>query len=210
MAIPNLQHEVEAARQKYPEAWRNAHTGNAQTEDFVRLLARDVRAKHGPRWGLNGKRGNPNDLSDDILAIDVVNGGAMEIIDIIAGAGGPSPSPVWNVGPGGPGDRGTFVGTFTVPDGGSVPGPSPVKPCPDPSAHVPKPPKPYPGDRVWDPIGAQLLSDMQRVGQDRLNPQSGTWWARTIWRVVNEGQTLEQSIAQSRTEWCAVLGIPVI
>lgn len=217
MAIPNLLPDVEAARQKYPQAWANAHTGNAQTEDFIRLLARDVRAKHGPKWGLNGKRGDPNDISDDILAysgegsaVDVVNGGPMEIIDVIGGAGGPNPQPSWNVGPGGPGDKGTFVGTFTVPGGGTGPTPPPGPVCPDPSAHLPKPPKPYPGDRVWDPIGVQLLADMKRAGQDRLNPQSGTWWGRTIWRVVNEGQTLEQSIAQSRVEWCAVLGIPVV
>jgi hypothetical protein len=152
MAIPNLVSEVEAARQKYPEAWRNAHTGNANTEDFIRLCVRDIRAKHGNRWGLNGKRGNPNDISDDIItysgegtAVDVTNGNApMEIIDVIGGAGGPNPQPVWNPGPGGPGDRGAFVGTFSVPDaGGGTPGgggtpPGPI--CPDPNAHKPKPP----------------------------------------------------------------------
>lgn len=123
MAIPNLVHEVEAARQKYPEAWANAHTGNAHTEDFNRLLARDVRLKHGTRWGMNGKRGNPDDLSDDVLAyagegtaIDSRTGGPMEIIDVIAKAGAPDAHPTWIVGPGGPGDIGTFVGDFTVPD----------------------------------------------------------------------------------------------
>lgn len=122
MSIPNLQHEVEAARQKYPQAWRDAHTGNPQTEDFIRLCVRDIREKHGDRWGLNGKRGNPNDISDDVVAyagegtaVDSATGGPMEIIDVIASAGTPGATPVWNVGPGGAGDVGTVVKQFTVP-----------------------------------------------------------------------------------------------
>ena len=219
MAIPNLLHEVEAARQKYPLAWADAHTGNARTEDFIRLLARDVRLKHGPRWGLNGKRGNPQDISDDVLAyqgegsaVDVTNGNsAMEIIDVIGGAGGPNPQPVWNVGPGGPGDRGAFVGTFTVPGASDgTPPPPPVKPCPDPKAHEPKPPTPYPADEsIWDAVAVQLLADMKRAGQPTLDTGSGRWFARTIWRHVNQGMSLQASIAVSRVEWCQVLGIPV-
>jgi hypothetical protein len=222
MAIPNLLHEVEAARQKYPEAWKNAHTGNAQTEDFNRLLARDVRAKYGDNWGMNGKRGNPNDLSDDVLAysgegtaIDVVNGGPMEIIDVIGGAGGPNPVPTWNVGPGGPGDKGTVVKVFTVPgDPGTTPPPTtdPCKACKDELAtlkanSVPK--VGYPGDHVWDQFGAVYLADVQRAGQT-LNAQSFRWAGRTIHDDYMEGLSLEASIAKHRVEWCQALGIPVI
>ena len=216
MPIPNLIDDVRAAQLKYPVAWRNSHTGNVATEDFIRLLARDVRLKYGPRWGLNGKRGDPNDISDDILAysgegtaIDRLTGGPMEIIDVIARAGAADASPQWGVAPGGVGDVGAFVGVFSVPgDVGTTP-PLP-KPCPDPTAHEPKPPKPYPGDAVWDAVSTQLLSDMQRGGQPTLNVGSGRWIARTIWRVVNEGMGLQASIAKSRIEWCEVLGIPVI
>lgn len=215
MAIPNLLPDVEAARQKYPTAWANAHTGNTQTEDFIRLLARDVRATHGSRWGLNGKRGKPQDISDDVLAyagegsaVDVVNGGPMEIIDVIAGAGGPSPQPVWNVGPGGPGDKGTVVTSFTVP-GDPTPGPvpPPVKPCPDPSAHLPKPPKPYPGDGKGAELGTAIFADYAAVAQP-ANPGMMIWAWRTAWDAANEGLTMDQSITKHRNEWRAILGLP--
>ncbi len=205
MPIPNMQSEVDAGRVRWPQDWKDAHTGNANTEGFIKKLATHLHATD-PRWGLNGKRGNPNDISDDVLAfkgegtaVDAVNGGAMEIIDVIGGAGGPSPQPVWNVGPGGPGDRGTWVD----------PRPGLVT-CPDPTAHIPKPPKPpkaYPGDRVWDSLGETLVADLALKGQ-ALDARSGMWWARTIWRVATEDMTIEQSAAQSRKEWRAVLGLP--
>ena len=131
MPIPNLLNEVEAARVRWPQDWRDAHTGNANTEGFVRKLAAHLSANVDLRWGLNGKRGNPDDISDDILAyrgegsaIDVRTGGPMEIIDIIGGAGGPNPQPVWNVGPGGPGDRGTWVASNII----NPPPPPPPQP----------------------------------------------------------------------------------
>ena len=64
--IPNLLSEVEACKRQYPEAWRHAHTGSARTEEFIRLLAARCHAI-SPRFGLNGKRGNPDDLSNDAL-----------------------------------------------------------------------------------------------------------------------------------------------
>lgn len=217
MAVPNLLNEVEAARQKYPTAWANAHTGNAQTEDFIRLLARDVRAKYGPKWGLNGKRGNPQDISDDILAyagegsaVDVVNGGPMEIIDVIGAAGTPSAVPTWNVGPGGPGDRGTVVTVFTVP--GDTPAPDPCAACKSELATLKATSVPkvgYPGDAVWDAFGSVYEADVKRAGQT-LNAQSFRWAGRTIHDDYMEGLTLEASIARHRAEWCAVLGIPVV
>jgi hypothetical protein len=225
MAIPNLMHEVDAARRKYPQAWANAHTGGPGTEDFIRLLARDLRLAHGPRWGLNGKRGNPNDISDDVIAyqgegtaVDVTNGNtAMEIIDVIGKAGNPvnhpdpneRPFPVWNVGPGGIGDRGAFVGTFSVPDSPGTPGVpgTPATPsCPDPSAHQPKPKPSYPGDRPFDAVGQQLEADYREAGQT-LNAQSATWFSRTIWDHVVEGLSLDASIAKHRTEWRQALGL---
>ena len=231
MAIPNLLHEVEAARQKYPDAWRNAHTGNAQTEDFIRLCARDIQAKHGPRWGLNGKRGKPQDISDDVLAysgegsaVDVVNGGPMEIIDVIAGAGGPNPQPVWNVGPGGPGDKGTFVGTFSVPGGGTTPPPTdPCKACKDELAALKASSVPkvgYPGDHVWDAFGTAIIADYKRAGRVVtdvhgvehviMDARSYAWGGRTMHDDYMEGLTLQQSIEKHRAEWLALLGLPPV
>lgn len=141
MAIPNYQAEVAAAAERYPTEWRAAHRDGPNTEAFIRLLARDLHAID-PRCGLNGKRGNPNDISDDVIAIrgegsavDVVNGGPMEIIDVIVGAGGPNPQPAWNVAPGGAGDRGTWVKPEGVPT--PVPTPTPV-PVPQTCQFQPK------------------------------------------------------------------------
>jgi hypothetical protein len=134
MAIPNFLEEVRTAQDLFPNEWRSAHTGGPGTEDFIRLLAARLHAMD-PRCGLNGKRGDPRDISDDVIAIrgegsavDLVNGGPMEIIDVIVGAGGPNPQPAWSVAPGGPGDKGTWV----APSPGPTPqpqqgqGPAPV------------------------------------------------------------------------------------
>lgn len=205
MAIPNQIHEVEVARQQWPQDWKDAHTGNANTEGFIRKLAARLYAQDA-RWGLNGKRGNPQDISDDVLAyrgegtaVDVVNGGPMEIIDVIAGAGGPSPTPAWIVAPGGPGDKGTWVKP-------AVSGPAPGPVCPDPSAHIPKPPPPYPGDRVFDALGIRLIDDYAAAGRT-LDFQSGTWFGRVIYDHLSGGLTMEQSIQKHRGEWLAALGL---
>jgi hypothetical protein len=140
--------------------------------------------------------------------------GPMEIIDVIGAAGSPNASPQWAVAPGGVGDRGAWVkpakvhGEQGVPvPGGGTPGPGPSGPvCPDPKAHEPKPKPGYPGDRIFDVVGIQLERDYARAGQ-LLNAQSATWFARVLWDHLNEGLTLEASIAKHRQGWCAVLGI---
>ena len=102
MPIPNYQHVIAALAQQHPEAWRNAHTNNAHTEDFIRIAADHLHRFVDASIGLNGKRGNADDISDDALAIfhaegTVVDrtGQRMEVIDCIIGAGGPNPSPGW-------------------------------------------------------------------------------------------------------------------
>lgn len=82
-------------------------------------------------------------------------------------------------------------------------------PVPAPQAPKPPSPKPYPGDRVFETIGAVLEADYHEAGQT-LNAGSATWFARTIWRHVNEGMTMEQSTAQSRKEWRAALSLPPV
>lgn len=82
------------------------------------------------------------------------------------------------------------------------PGPAPAPPPPPPA------PKPYPGDAYFaSAIGVPLEADYALAGQ-RLDAGSATWFARTIWRHVNEGMTMEASVAQGRKEWRAALGLP--
>lgn len=147
-AQPNERASVEACVTRYPAAWACAHTGRACSADFVILCARDLSSKDA-NWGVNGKRGNPADLSQDILAyrgtgtaIDVTRGNApMEIIDVIACAGGGpncSPSVAWGVAPGGTGDRGAWVDPWSVQPtaGGTAPTPNPTPTPPQPAPSV--------------------------------------------------------------------------
>lgn len=87
----------------------------------------------------------------------------------------------------------------------TVPGCQPPTPTPVPQ---PPAPKPYPGDQFFIEKMGQLLEwDYAEAGQ-RLNAGSSVWFSRTIWRYVNEGMSIEQSVAQSRKEWRAALGLP--
>lgn len=190
MPIPNLLHEVERTKADYPLAWQQAHTNSPQTEDFIRILAGRLH-RIDPNFGLNGKRGNPNDISDDVVNYrgegpghDPTNGNTpVTVIDVIGSAGAPDAYPAWTV--------------FS-----ELPGPgawvSPLAIAPP----APEPPKPtYPGDLFFTvSIGDPLAADYATAKQV-LNSGTAVWFARTIWRVVNEGMTAEQSLAISRAQW---------
>lgn len=208
-AVTNYQNEVGAMAAKYPNEWRNAHSGNAQTEDFIRLLAAHLHATD-PNCGLNGKRGNPDDISDDVIAIydesgDVVDrtGKRMHIIDCIGGAGGPNPTPAW-ASVGGPSPGAWVKPTAVVPSPGPTPGPTP-KPCPDPSAHQPKPAPAYPGDVFGAQIGAALFADYAKASNPP-NDGMGVWFFRVAWDA-SHGLSVQDAIAKHRAEWRAQLGL---
>lgn len=123
MACPNYQADVERCAAENPDAWTNAHTGNAHTEDFIRILAAELYAKDA-RVGLNGKRGVPTDISDDALNVldpddgpgHTPEGDQCWVVDVIIGAGGPNPTPTWNAFSDAESSTGAHV----------VPGPPPV------------------------------------------------------------------------------------
>ena len=102
MACPNYEAEVVRLKNQHPTEWANAHTGNAHTEDFVRIVAEYLH-ELDPNVGLNGKRGNPNDISDDALNIlDPIDGPGRTpdgercwVVDFIASAGSPNASVTW-------------------------------------------------------------------------------------------------------------------
>jgi hypothetical protein len=199
--IPNLKHVVEQCKTDHPEAWANAHTGNAQTKDFIKILATALKAQD-VRFGLNGKRGDPNNISDDAVnylcdasesAGRTPEGLPCVVIDCIMGAGGPDPKAGWIV-------FNTLVeGSGANVDPNAKPKPKPLPP-PQP-VH-----KPYPGDDFFVRLGQALESDYTEAGQ-RLNAGSVVWISRTLWRYLNEGMTIEASTAQSRKEWRAALGL---
>jgi hypothetical protein len=173
------------------------HEGQARFVDDVVLALH----KRDPRWGHLKK--NPGQTQvhghgEDSALYLAPMPGLSTSVDFIGGAGGPDPKPGWIV------DeprysRSDWIDPTT--HGGSEPKPEP-KPEPIPApVH-----KPYPGDGFFINIGAQLEADYALAGQ-RLNAGSAIWIARTIWRTVNEGMSIEASTAQSRKEWRAALGL---
>lgn len=118
----------------YPDDWRNAHNGSEPSgSTFVRrwaLACRDA----GIDVGVNGKRGTET-LSQDVLTLGVQSGAAQDtsgtvpslvIADVIAGAGGPSPSVGWNdVSAAAPG---RYIDPWLEPS--EQPGPAPEPPPP--------------------------------------------------------------------------------
>lgn len=104
--IPNYQKQVDACKTKYADAWTHAHVeGDPRRTEWIQLCAADIHAID-KSVGCNGKRGNPHDLSADALNIlcstadsegKTPEGYPCAVVDVIAGAGGPNPQPVWNV-----------------------------------------------------------------------------------------------------------------
>jgi hypothetical protein len=62
-----------------------AETGFGEGDDQW-VFTREVARRLGGRWGMNGKRGNPNDPSGDILAWDIP-GFAPQLFDILIASG---------------------------------------------------------------------------------------------------------------------------
>lgn len=205
MACPNYQRDIERLKDQHPQAWKDAHTGNAHTEDFVRLVAAHLHALD-PHVALNGKRGNPHDISDDALNIlDPIDGPGRTptgqrcwVVDFIANAGASNASVYWN--------------PQTDPVGSSGANVKPGAAPPVPGQPPPPVVKPYPGDAVWDAVGAELFEDYAKAGQGP-NPQMGRWFGRTIWDATEGDEsgtvlTVEASITKHRKEWRAALGLP--
>lgn len=190
-----------------PNTFKCAHTPAACGWNFIKLLACKLNPEPslGP-WGLNGKRGNPRDLSYDALnfrgegpGTDATTGKAVTVIDVIASAGGPTPSAAWTAFDDPVASSGAFVAPRCkgdVPDTTAEPEPPPPAPS--------KPP--YPGDEVFDQIADALFADYANVGNPP-NPGMGRWFGRTVfdWLAGNE-KTLPDSIKKHRAEWCALLG----
>lgn len=140
--------EVAAA---YPKAWAEAHNGSFddRSREYNRLCALALRAK-GIYAGLNGKRGNPDTPSDDILNFPLAagEGGAQDksgrfpeiaIIDYIIGAGDPD---IRKRSIGWIDQSAAAPGYFLDPKGQVVPFPAPPPPSTPPTPVPVTPPAP--------------------------------------------------------------------
>lgn len=151
MAIPNCQHIVEQLARDFPQEWRSAHNpsgGGPETEAFIRRLAYVLHTTVDARFGLNGKRGNYNDISDDVVnwigegpGNDPKTGQRVTVIDVIGGAGGPNPQPMWMPfsdlpGPGGWVKPEPVGGSSSGGGGTPLPAPPSTPPAPDYTAKL--------------------------------------------------------------------------
>ena len=90
---------VEQVAREYPAALRNSCQDHGGTWEFMDRVVDRLRT-FDTRWGYNGKRGNANDPSHDVVAYNFgsqADQGTTEvyIIDIIIGHCGNSPGPAW-------------------------------------------------------------------------------------------------------------------
>ena len=132
----------EATRTAYPAAWRAAHAaGEPAGSEFVRRWALTLKTQ-GYKVCVNGKRGSDT-LSQDVLVFPVTEGGNRDtsgqyaqiaIVDVIAGAGGPTPSLGW--GDVSAASQGKCITPYLEPGEGGTTTPvdPPVTPGPDLSA----------------------------------------------------------------------------
>lgn len=192
---------VQSVADADPVRFRCAHTPQACGHDFIKVLACELH-KVEPRFGLNGKRGSTTDISYDAINFkgegtdtDPDNpdnpSGKATVIDVIGGAGGPSPVVAW----------------FSVTNPALPTKARWIKPC---GATQPPTAKPYPGDEVFDAVGLVLFLDYTEAGQ-APNIGMGRWFGRTIfdWLAGNT-KTLQESIDKHRSEWRAALGLPPV
>lgn len=95
---PNCERIVAALAVEYPQEFADCHRPElgARAWAFIRRVAWVLHSTVDIRFGLNGKRGNVNDPSMDALSFrNPMIPGGVEVIDVVAGAGGPQPRPAW-------------------------------------------------------------------------------------------------------------------
>jgi hypothetical protein len=99
LPLPNRSNVVNAAFAERPDLVRRSCQDSGGTWEFMDFLVDKLRVEDN-RWGYNGKRGNANDPSQDVVdyhhgAGPSNNSTAVYIIDIMFQHCGSSPSPAW-------------------------------------------------------------------------------------------------------------------
>lgn len=97
--LPDAYSLVQQVAADHPDWLANSCVDTGGNNDFLFEVARRLR-KLDDRWGLNWKRGNVGDLSQDVVDYhygEGVSEGSTEvyIVDVITGHCGPSPSAGW-------------------------------------------------------------------------------------------------------------------
>ena len=93
LAVPIMRQVSDAD----PARFRCAHTGRDCEADWIEAVASALH-RVDPRFGLNGKRGDPNTLSLDVITylLDPGNPRKVAAWDVCGSCGGSNPSLEWN------------------------------------------------------------------------------------------------------------------
>lgn len=177
--VPNLKYVIEQTRNDFPVAWRNCHRADvsrAQAEEFARRAAWACSLEDA-RFGLNGKRGDPNTISQDCVCFKH-DDGRESVIDFGAGAGGDNPTVQWSIVghymPPGPPYQ---LWIKAAPVGSSTPGPTP-NPGP-----TPQPSRPFPAPRWPEDVFLHALTRYINEGlYERDKPEENPGGSRTASR----------------------------
>lgn len=193
-------------RTQYPTDWANAHNHQPSGNVYIRRVAWAVQlALPQLGVGLNGKRGNPQDMSQDILAFRNDTGctnacapGWLELRDIITNAGSPQADLFY-------GD--VTQATIDKNEKGCWIAPSEVEGAQP--APVPEPVQPYPSEspdggwwgQVFDVEVAKRYAAAKppRVYPDPADPRSLRWASRVAYDI-RDGMTKEESLSKHLQE----------
>ena len=202
MACPNYGADISRIASEHPDEFANCHTGNDHTEDFIRRCAAEIHAKDS-RVGLNGKRGDPNDISDDALNVldpaegpgTTPDGQKCWVVDVVISAGAPNAAPGWSPIPDAEGSSGAWV----IPSG--VAAPAPTR-------------QPYPSEdpnggwwgQIFDVAVASVYAEAGRVYPDPADAKSLRWCGRTAYDIC-DGMTKEDALAKHLKELKVALGV---
>jgi len=99
LPLPNMSSVVEAVARAYPGELRNSCVEHGGNNAWLFRLVQALR-QYDTRWGLNWKRGNRGDMSQDIVAYNFGAGPDNDttnvyIIDVIGGHCGGNPDAAW-------------------------------------------------------------------------------------------------------------------
>ena len=193
---------AERIKAQYPQAWDEVKVPGQASRTFISLVAAECQKTISADIGCNLKRGGP-DVSLDVLAMPNSSGArdasgkfpGLELIDIINGAEGPTPSLVW-------GDQTQKTIDAGVPGGwvqsaGTTPGPAPSSI------------QPYPDENVWfggvyEPAVAACYQEAGKPFPD--NSAAFRWFSRCGWLIGN-GMTKEAAMDKCIKELRAALGL---
>lgn len=137
-SAPNRREVVDRVSREDPARFACAHTGRDCEADWIVAVAQALHAED-TRWGLNGKRGNPDDISLDVVVFRLgPTDRHVQAFDICGACGGGNPSVVWN----------DITNWATIGQPGTAvyvkppSGPPPVEPVPIPGPIMPPPSTP--------------------------------------------------------------------